>query len=216
MLARRAEWNCSIFRRKGLLPMDTVITEYLKLAVDFDNSPSNTKYCIQNILRDLQDTPRGRTFLDSQTMEQICSIWNLEKYCTKKQSCYHKAGIQNRWQITPSNLEPPNKKLKKQIDMTDVIEMKVCFIRSNFNDLNLPKSQLHLWANKNGHKLPTYDTQQECKLFRTVLFFNGKKYSSNFWEKNKKFSEQGAALVCLFSLGLLTREDLIKFDCVIK
>lgn len=71
MLARAAEWNCSIFRKEGMLPMDTVIQEYLKLAVDYDNSSSNTKYCIQNILRELQDTPRGRQFLDCQTLEQI-------------------------------------------------------------------------------------------------------------------------------------------------
>lgn len=71
MLARAAEWNCSIFRNEGMLPMDTVIEEYLKLAVDYDNSPSNTKYCIQNILRELQETPRGRQFLECQTLKQI-------------------------------------------------------------------------------------------------------------------------------------------------
>lgn len=71
MLARAAEWNCSIFRRRGLLALDTVIVEYLKLAVDYDNSPSNTKYCIQNMLRELQDTPRGKHFLECQTMKQI-------------------------------------------------------------------------------------------------------------------------------------------------
>lgn len=71
MLARAAEWNCSIFRKEGLLPMDEVIRAYLKLAVDYDNSPSNTKYCVQNILRDLQETPLGRRFLDAQTLQQI-------------------------------------------------------------------------------------------------------------------------------------------------
>lgn len=88
MLARAAEWNCSIFRKDGMLPMDTVIKEYLKLAVDYDNSPSNSKYCIQNILRELQETPRGRKFLECQTLEQIWYIialnilnGNKEKYC---------------------------------------------------------------------------------------------------------------------------------------
>lgn len=71
MLARAAEWNCSIFRSEGMLPIETVIKEYLMLAVDFDNTPSNTKYCIQNILRELQETPRGREFLECQTLEQI-------------------------------------------------------------------------------------------------------------------------------------------------
>lgn len=94
--------------------------------------------------------------------------------------------------------------------------LQVCFIRASFNDLNLPKAQLHLWAGKKGHKLPTYDTQQIEKLFRTIITFNGKKYTSSFWEKNKKFAEQGAALVCLHSLGLVSEDDLIKFGSIIK
>lgn len=60
-----------MFRKEGPLPMEAVIKSYLKLAVDCDNSPSNTKYCVQNILRELQDSPLGRKFLDAQTLEQI-------------------------------------------------------------------------------------------------------------------------------------------------
>jgi len=71
MLARAAQWNCSVFRKEGPLPMENVIKAYLKYAVDYDNSPSNTKYCVQNILRELQDSPLGRKFLDAQTLEQI-------------------------------------------------------------------------------------------------------------------------------------------------
>lgn len=93
---------------------------------------------------------------------------------------------------------------------------QVCFIRANFNDLNLPKARLHAWAGKNGHKLPTYNTEQVQKLFRTILTFNGKKYTSSFWEKNKKFAEQGAALVCLFHLGLTTEEELKKIGSIMK
>lgn len=71
MLARAAEWNCSIFRKEGLLPIEDVIKAYLKYAVDYDNAPSNTKYCIQNILRELQETPKGKAFLETQTTEQM-------------------------------------------------------------------------------------------------------------------------------------------------
>lgn len=217
MIARAAEWNCSIFRKEGMLPMDIVIKEYLKLAVDFDNSPANTKYCVQNILRELQDTPRGRQFLDCQTLEQICTIWDFGEYCQEKQSSYQKRGIQGRWQVNPDDLEPPQKKMKSiNTDLTDVNQMKVCFVRANFNDLDLPKSKLHAWAGKNGQKLPVYETQQVEKLFRTIITFNGKKYTSSFWEKNKKFAEQGAALVCLFHLGLMTEEDLVKVGSIIK
>ncbi|XP_059048917.1 tRNA-dihydrouridine(20) synthase [NAD(P)+]-like [Achroia grisella] len=217
MIARAAEWNCSIFRKEGLLPMDTVIKDYLKLAVDYDNSPSNTKYCIQNILRDLQETPRGRQFLECQTLEQICSIWGLGDYCQQKQSQYQKLGIQGRWQVNPEELEPPNKKIKlPEKELDGITQMKVCFIRANFNDLNLPKSRLHAWAGKNRYKIPVYETEQIEKLFRTIITFNGHKYTSSFWEKNKKFAEQGAALVCLHNLGLVTQEELIQLGSIIK
>ncbi|XP_034828139.1 tRNA-dihydrouridine(20) synthase [NAD(P)+]-like isoform X1 [Maniola hyperantus] len=217
MLARAAEWNCSIFRKDGMLPMDTVIKEYLKLAVDYDNSPSNSKYCIQNILRELQETPRGRKFLECQTLEQICAIWDLDSYCQEKQSEYQKNGIQGRWQVSPDELEPPNKKLKVEgINLDGVIKMKVCFIRASFNDTNLPKSQLHTWARKNGFDLPSYKTHQIEKLFCSVLTFNGQIYTSTFWEKNKKFAEQGAALVALFHLKVIREEDLINYGSIIK
>ena len=71
MLARVAQGNCSIFRPRGLLDLETVIVEYLKYAVIYDNSPSNTKYCVQNMLKDLQETPKGKKFLECQTLEQI-------------------------------------------------------------------------------------------------------------------------------------------------
>lgn len=218
MLARAAEWNCSIFRKAGLLPIDDVIKAYLKLAVDYDNAPSNTKYCIQNILRELQETPRGKLFLESQTLEQICSIWGLGDYCREKQSEQQKMGIQGRWQVTPSSLEPPNKKIKTDHTiLADVLQKTVCFIRANFPDhLQLPKSKLHTWATKKGLDLPTYETQREEKLFRTIITFDGKKYASTFWEKNKKFAEQGAALVCLCFLGHVTDEELIKAGSIIK
>lgn len=71
MIARSAEWNVTIFNREGKLPMDDLIKNYLKYAVDYDNSPSNTKYCIQNILRELQETEKGKKFLETQTLQQI-------------------------------------------------------------------------------------------------------------------------------------------------
>lgn len=71
MVARAAAGNCSIFRPQGLKPLDNLIVDYLKYAIDYDNSPSNTKYCVQNMLKELQETPRGKQFLECQTLEQI-------------------------------------------------------------------------------------------------------------------------------------------------
>lgn len=51
--------------------MDELLRKYLKLSVDYDNPPHNTKYGIQSIMREQQETPRGKLFLQSQTMQHM-------------------------------------------------------------------------------------------------------------------------------------------------
>ncbi|GAB0096346.1 tRNA-dihydrouridine(20) synthase [Sergentomyia squamirostris] len=215
MIARAAEWNPSIFRKDGMLPLDEVITEYLRLSVDYDNSPSNTKYCVQNMLRELQETPRGRIFLDSQTLEQICQIWDLGEYCRQKQLEYLHKGMFTRRDSGAMFPEGPDVK-KIKLD-PDILEKNVAFVRANYKEAHmLPKSILHLYADKNDHKLPTYETFGEEKLFRSIITFRGHRYSSSFWEKNKKFAEQGAALVCLLDLGLVDEKALIENGSILQ
>lgn len=71
MIARIAEKNCSIFKRDGKLEVSEVIKNYLHHAVDYDNVAPNTKYCIQNMLQNIQETQRGRYFLESTSLQQI-------------------------------------------------------------------------------------------------------------------------------------------------
>jgi len=71
MIARSAEKNCSIFNCGGKLELPTIIKNYLHYAIDYDNIFSNTKYCIQNMLRNIQETEQGKNFLESTTLEQI-------------------------------------------------------------------------------------------------------------------------------------------------
>lgn len=216
MLARAAEWNCSIFRKEGLLPIEDVIKAYLKYAVDFDNAPSNTKYCVQNILRELQETPKGKAFLEAQTLEQICSLWEMEDYCRNKRKEYLDRGIQGRFQVVPISLEE-RKGVKRKFEEDDVIVMKCAFLRNSYtHDLELPKSRLLKWTKENRTDIPVYHTEQEDKLFRSVVLVDKKKYSSSFWEKNKKWAEQGAALVCLCALGVTDVEKLAKDGSIIK
>lgn len=54
-----------------MLPVDDIIVKYLKLSVDYDNAAHNTKYCVQNILKELQESPRGKQFLQCQTLQQM-------------------------------------------------------------------------------------------------------------------------------------------------
>lgn len=113
---------------------------------------------------------------------------------------------------TPEN-EPDSK--KRKLD-DDVIVTNIAFFRAHYTDVELPKSRLHIHAVKNSLEMPVYETHQEEKLFRSILTFCGKRYASSYWEKNRKFAEQGSALVCLLHMGLVEEEVLIKNGSILK
>lgn len=74
MVARAAQTNVSIFSPKGLTPQLGLLTEYLKLCVDYDNPIINTKYSMQIIHRPLgriQRTKFGRQYEDAQSLVEI-------------------------------------------------------------------------------------------------------------------------------------------------
>nr|CAD7594079.1 unnamed protein product [Timema genevievae] len=222
MLARAAQWNCSVFRPDGKLPLDEVIVSYLRYAIEYDNSGSNTKYCLQNMLRELQETPRGKKFLETQTLEQMCSLWGLGEQCRQKQVEMKQRGLLGRRDVVPASLEPRLKKRKVEEEGDMVTELQCAFLRNVYgSDVELPKTRLLMWSRKNRVRQPEYNTLQEDKLFKSVVTVDGKKYSSSFWsvyirqEKNKRWAEQGAALVCLWALGLESIETLSKHGCIL-
>lgn len=206
MIARAAEWNVTIFRPQGMLPLMDVIKKYLKVAVDYESNSANAKYCVQNMLRDLQESELGKKFLDAQTMEQICDVFDLKEYCKAKQEEYKKKEMMIRREALEN--EPDAKRMK--VDDGTISE-NIAFIRSNFlKDTSLPKSLLHTYTKKKLRTVPIYRIEQNMQVFRAFLTLGKKTYSSSFWEKNKKNAEQGAALVCLLKLGMITREELIE------
>ncbi|XP_050099105.1 tRNA-dihydrouridine(20) synthase [NAD(P)+]-like [Anopheles aquasalis] len=225
MVARAAEWNVSVFRPDGPLPLDDVIRRYLTLSVRYDNPPANSKYCVQMMLRSLQESPIGRRLLDSQTMQQMCDIWELGDYCRETQLVYHQAGNQGRRACRPRTLsqdQVENGSLGGKRQCFDgqelsIIEENICFIRANFpQDTELPKTKLFLYARRNHLELARYEVQQKDKLFKAIIQFDGKRYSSTFWEKSKRFAEQAAALVCLVQLGVEQRDTLIANGAMMK
>ncbi|KAK6619161.1 hypothetical protein RUM44_003543 [Polyplax serrata] len=217
MLARAAEWNCSIFSKNGKVGIETIIKEYLKYAIDYDNAPANTKYCIQNILKELQETPMGKKFLEAQTMEQISLVWGMDNYCREKQQLLREMGFKGRREVEPLlfNIEPRLKKPKLEMEK-DVVRISCAFLRSIFpTDIDLPKTKLLMWTRKQHIEQPKYNTIQEDKLFQSVVTVNGKKYGSSYWEKNKRWAEQSAAIVGLINLGLLDEDKLKKSGCIL-
>lgn len=200
MIARACEWNCSIFRPQGLLPILDLITMYLKLAVTYDNSFPNTKYNIQNILLDQQETELGKRFLATETMEQMCEVFELKEFFGQKQLELKK--------IDAELQEPPSKKVKLG---NDIIYENVKYKRINYQSCqDLPKSILHLYAKKNFNETPKYTFERKGSKFRAVMELNGKKYSSTEYDKSKKAAEQCACLAACVKFNLVSSQELIE------
>ncbi|KAJ8303268.1 hypothetical protein KUTeg_019664 [Tegillarca granosa] len=73
MLARAAEWNPSVFRKEGKLPLFDVIKEYVKLCIEYDSNFSNVKYCVLQMMHEDMDQQEGLDTQASATLEEICS-----------------------------------------------------------------------------------------------------------------------------------------------
>ncbi len=71
MLARAAMWNCSVFRKEGLIELDTVIKRYLEICCDVDQFFYNTKYTVQQMLHNELTSERGVTVLASNEAKEI-------------------------------------------------------------------------------------------------------------------------------------------------
>ncbi|XP_064109697.1 tRNA-dihydrouridine(20) synthase [NAD(P)+]-like [Macrobrachium nipponense] len=210
MLARAAMWNCSIIRQQGFIPLDEVVETYLRYCVDFDNQFTYSKYTVQNMLRELQDTPRGKAFLETQTLQEICQIWDLKEYFEaklKEQNDLQK--LKNIKCESNKTYMPPN---ADYVSITEMVEngqkhfeMAVKFIRGNFNNADLPKMLLNTHIFRKNLTGPAFTCAVQDKFFGATVEVDGIKYSSTLREKSRRYSEQAAAMVCLHVLKVVDK-----------
>lgn len=198
MLARAAQWNPSIFRKEGRLSASQVITEYIKLAIDFDNNFGNTKYCLQRLLHEDTTSSEALQLLHAKEMRDICEIWNLTSYFDD--------AIQRRKHKMETMKDDENEKRKRKSSdsSSEITEIKVKYLRKMYTGGVTPKGILLEWSRRNRIKQPKYETieREEDRWFKSVVLVGDKKYSSTEWEGSKKAAEQAAAIVCLQSLGV--------------
>lgn len=198
MLARAAQWNPSIFRKEGRLSASQVITEYVKLAIDFDNNFGNTKYCLQRLLHEDTTSSEALQLLHAKEMRDICEIWNLTSYFDD--------AVQRRKHKMETMKDDENEKRKRKSSdsSSEITEIKVKYLRKMYTGGVTPKGILLEWSRRNRIKQPTYETieREEDRWFKSVVLVGDKKYSSTEWEGSKKAAEQAAAIVCLQSLGV--------------
>lgn len=143
------------------------------------------------------------------------SVWDMGEYCKEKQRTLRELGLLSRRDVEPSINEPRLKKPKIG-DEKDVVRISCSFLRNIFpSDNDLPKTKLLMWTRQRHIDPPKYNTIQEDKLFQSVVTVNGKKFGSSFWEKNKRWAEQGAAIVSLINLGVIEVDFLKKSGCIL-
>ena len=61
-------------RKEGPLPLEDVIKEYLRTAVDYDNYSTNTKYCLAQMMHENMETREGQSLLAASNMREIWSV----------------------------------------------------------------------------------------------------------------------------------------------
>ncbi|XP_057184836.1 tRNA-dihydrouridine(20) synthase [NAD(P)+]-like [Triplophysa rosa] len=195
MLARAAMWNPSIFRQQGALSVETVMDEYIKYAVRYDNNPFNTKYCLCQMLRDRVESPFGKQLHAAQTVAEICEVFGMPEYYSKTT-----AELEARRSSLQVNSDQP---LSPKLE-DDIITMAIRFERRDYPPQITPKMYLLEWSRREKLNQPLYETKQRTqdRAFQSTVIVADKKYRSTLWEKSKKSAEQAAAIVCLRTLGL--------------
>ncbi|XP_068459954.1 tRNA-dihydrouridine(20) synthase [NAD(P)+]-like [Clinocottus analis] len=193
MLARAAMWNASVFRKRGPLPLEAVMEEYLKHAIRYNNHAFNTKYCLCQMLRDKVESPLGKKLQAAQNSREISEAFGLQQF----------------YQLTQQQLQVKRDALQScsqpETSMQgDVTVMAVRFERREYPPHITPKMFLLEWSRKEKLQQPLYEMEQRSqdRSFQSTVTVEGKKYRSTLWEKSKKFAEQAAAIVCLRVLGV--------------
>lgn len=223
MIARAAQNNCSIFAKGSngggkKEDLDSVIKQYLRLAIDFDNNAINTKYCLTRMLGSLQVSELGRAVLDSFTLESFAVAFNLQDYYTEAMAKRKakKASAVNEPELSNNNTKENNTTSTASSSTAEnIITLPVSFDQNLFVSTSspLPKTILNEHFNKSGKKTSsplTFRTVQVAKQFHSVVSHGGKHYSTPYLEKTKRLAEQAAALVLLLSLGLFSDTKIIN------
>ncbi|XP_036964393.1 tRNA-dihydrouridine(20) synthase [NAD(P)+]-like [Acanthopagrus latus] len=194
MLARAAMWNASVFSSQGPLPVERVMEEYIKYAIQYDNNAFNTKYCLCQMLRDKVESPLGKQLQAAQTSAEICKAYGMQELFQQTQE-----RLQARRDTLQSSTEPD-----RPVEDGDVTTMAVKFERREYPPHITPKMFLLEWSRKEKLEQPVYETVQRSqdRVFQSIVTVAQKRYRSSLWERSKKFAEQAAAIVCLRVLGV--------------
>ncbi|KAI1303572.1 tRNA-dihydrouridine(20) synthase [NAD(P)+]-like [Halotydeus destructor] len=213
MVARAAEKNVSVFRTEGPVELEEVIREHLKYDVHYDMHVAHAKYCILQMLGTLQASEKGQKCLAAQQLKDLCEVYCLTDYFENRSKEIRSLSLKNQDDTNIDHRDVKRLKLMRSESDENLVEMSLVFVRSLFQLVDLPKNIIIDYVRKNHFDKAIFHVKQVEKHFYCEVSLKGKTYRNNYLEKNKKYSEQGAALVACLSLGLI--DDLKVKDCYI-
>eukprot|EP00040_Diaphanoeca_grandis_P016174 m.83335 g.83335 ORF g.83335 m.83335 type:complete len:461 (-) comp25618_c0_seq1:120-1502(-) len=220
MVARAAQWNLSIFRKEGVLPINQVIREYLHECIKYDNAWDNSKYCVMSMMRGQHDTPEARAVKESRSLREMCDAFGMaDEYATvvaERVKTTEKLGL-NFYSSRPGSLDdgaPQAKRARvERVGERDVTVMDVKYIlgSEDFQKRQrvTPKQLLISWCRVHNYEAPEWTTEPIGKSFKSVVLLNGERYSSSYAESNKRKAQQTASVVAMRALNLRRDENRI-------
>ena len=134
MIARAAEWNPSVFRPGPRDDIMVMIEKYLELAIQYDYPFNIAKYCVQQLLGSLQTSELGRNFLDSATMEDLCTVFGMaDKYRARQSELAVEARSDEKF-VEKMDRTGRQERRKRKIEDVEVTEMFCPFVRGHYGD----------------------------------------------------------------------------------
>ncbi|VDD90390.1 unnamed protein product [Enterobius vermicularis] len=193
MIARKALTNPSIFRKSGILAsVEEEVKSFLKLACEYDENFTMTKYVVQRMLGSAQVEVffiknrslifrefdrRGQETVSASNVYEICKAWSME-------------GTYNYYK------ELRCKKKEKEVDETTGL----CCIDITFAPRKLksycgsgtPKCVLNTLCDERHLNRPIYycKCRPTDKRYEAVVEVAGQKFLSRVGQPNKKMAEQ--------------------------
>ncbi|RUS76586.1 hypothetical protein EGW08_015664 [Elysia chlorotica] len=201
MVARAAQWNCSVFRREGPLPYREVMLSYLRYAFEYDNNEINTKYCVLQILHDkMTEAPEADRCLTAKSLQDFAEIWSMEE---EYSNILMKRKEKERQILHMAGGDFAGVKKQKLDGGLTLFELPVRFDKRCYSPTMTPKQILNNWSKNEHIGKPIYTTEERPtdRCFHSTIHLGDHVYTNPYWEKSKQLSEQSAAICCLIING---------------
>ena len=97
MCARGAQWNLSIFRPEGMLPIDVVKKHFVQRAIEYDNPWNFTKFQLREILvhNKRMASDEGQCLNKCKTWDELAELYSLEDVLKESREKRRRAALRD-------------------------------------------------------------------------------------------------------------------------